>query len=386
MTGAATNATNATNGLNARNAMNGPDVAVVGDGPAGTALAAACADVGLSVQLHGPGEPWRATYATWRDDVEMLPDDVFGTVSPAVDVVGRRRHRIRRAYGVFDNDALRAHLLAGLPSGAVQAGRVDPDAIRARLVVDARGADPAVATAAWQTAFGVVLDTVPNTLDLAADIPTLMDWRPAAGDAPPSFCYVVPVGDGWLVEETVLAAVDEVDPAVLRSRLERRLGSDGPTLVAGAVRAEEVRIPMGLPPRRTVGVHLAFGAAAGYVHPATGYSVAAALRAAPRVARAIADGRDPAEAIWPRPHRRARALHDYGLAALLRLDAHDTASFFDAFFELPVERWAGYLRVDTTPAAVAGVMGRVFRRAPWRVRRRLVTVDPRVLRRLVAAS
>jgi lycopene beta-cyclase len=126
-----------------------------------------------------------------------------------------------------------------------------------------------------------------------------------------------------------------------------------------------------------------FGAAAGYVHPATGYSVAASLRAAPRVAAAIADslGRaddprrlalDAWNAVWPPEARRARALHAYGAGSVLRMSPNEIALFFDAFFSLPPHQWAEYLRVDTNAAAVSGVMHDVFSRLPWSVRRRLV--------------
>jgi lycopene beta-cyclase len=367
-------------------------VSVVGDGPAGLAIAAACRQLGMAVTVHGTGEAWHATYATWRDDVPDLPDSVFATLTDRVEVVGRRRHVIDRTYALFDNAALRAHLLDGLH---VEHGRVDPHELaRAepdRVVVDATGA--VGSPAAWQTAHGVVLAEVPPALDLPTDAVTLMDWRPAGGlrrsgghDGPPSFCYVVPVADGWLVEETVLAANPAVAPEVLRDRLVSRLGPSGRAVLDEAARVEGVRIPMGSRPRRGEGNLVPFGAAAGFVHPATGYSVAASLRAAPRVAHAIAAGADLSEAVWPRAQLRARALHDYGLDALLRLDAAATAAFFDAFFELPQQRWADYLRVDTTPAAVAGVMRRVFWRAPWTVRRRLMAGDPRRLVRRSADS
>lgn len=366
-----------------------PDVAVVGDGPAGLAVAAAANGLGLDVVVHGTGEPWHATYATWRDDVAWLPDTVFVSVVDRVEVHGTRRHVIDRDYAVFDNDALRAHLASGL---RLRTGRVDPVDVTAGVVIDATGASGR--PRAWQTAHGVVLDRVPPSLGVSTDRVTLMDWRPAGGelgDTVPSFCYVVPVADGWLIEETVLAASPVVEPAALRDRLVCRLGRDGARIVDGARRTEEVRIPMGAPPVRPSGPYsgsavVPFGAAAGYVHPATGYSVAASLRAAPRVARAIADGLDLGAAVWPGSHLRARALHDYGLDALLRLRPTEVAAFFDAFFELPVEVWSDYLRVDTTPRAVAGVMRRVFRRAPWSLRARLMTGDPRPVVRDLAAS
>ena len=59
-----------------------------------------------------------------------------------------------------------------------------------------------------------------------------------------------------------------------------------------------------------------------------------------------------------------RRLHRYGLDVLLRLDAGQLAAFFDAFFELPVARWAPYLRVDASPAQVTLTMAALLRRAP----------------------
>ena len=129
----------------------------------------------------------------------------------------------------------------------------------------------------------------------------------------------------------------------------------------------------------------AFGAAAGYAHPATGFSVAASLRAAPRVAAALAsacaaagepDARPVGRAVWPPALRRTRRLHDYGLEVLLRLDQDELATFFDAFFDLPVDVWAPYLRIDAPPAAVSRTMAEVLRRLPPGMRRRLV-VDRR---------
>jgi lycopene beta-cyclase len=201
-----------------------------------------------------------------------------------------------------------------------------------------------------------------------------MDLRPA-GPGPPTFCYVVPTGSGWLVEETVLAARPAVDPAELAGRLAARLGA----LPAG--RTELVAIPLGghLPSR--TGPVPSFGAAAGYTHPTTGFSVAASLRAAPRVADAItaacrSAGRPRAaavwDAVWPAPARRTRRLHDYGLRVILRLDQEDLATFFDEFFSLPRAQWADYLRIDASPRAVSRTMWSLARRLPRGVRRQLL--------------
>ena len=90
------------------------DVAIAGDGPAGSALAAACAAEALSVVVVGDDRPWRATYGTWRDDLADLPSDVFAAVVESITVWAGRRHELDRAYGVLDNDALRDRLRAGI--------------------------------------------------------------------------------------------------------------------------------------------------------------------------------------------------------------------------------------------------------------------------------
>jgi len=371
------------------------DVAVVGDGPAGLALAAACRTLGLAVVVVGQGRPWSATYGMWRDEVD-LPDRCFGHVSTRTVVEGRRHHDLARAYAVADNHALRSHLADGLD---VRTGRVsgvehltwgsrvvgDGAPIDARLVVDATGRPSALGASApttvAQTAFGVVVPEPPAGFDRAAT--TLMDLRPLPGPGPaPTFCYVVPVNGGWLVEETVLAGRPPVPVEQLRARLAARIGPDGPAVVDAAERVERVErvvVPMGGPgPDRRQPV-VAFGAAAGLTHPATGFSVAASLRAAPRVAAAIAEGPGDVgriwDAVWPRSMRRTRRLHDYGLEVLLRLDGAELAAFFDAFFDLPEDVWAPYLRVDATPGDVSRTMTAVLRRLPWAMRRRLV-VNP----------
>ena len=91
--------------------------------------------------------------------------------------------------------------------------------VDARLIARASGS--AGRPTAWQTAYGIVVDEPPPRFD--QDVVTLMDLRSVVGGgAQPTFCYVVPVADGWLVEETVMAARPAVDPASLRDRLAAR--------------------------------------------------------------------------------------------------------------------------------------------------------------------
>lgn len=355
------------------------DVAVVGDGPAGLALAAAARAHGLDVAVIGTGRAWTATYGTWRDDVADLPDACFVHVLGGIAVHGHRRHELPRAYGIVDNDALRAHLTPGLDIVATPAERIRHMAwgsrvvtaegdVDARIVVDARGRPPGATTA--QTAYGIVVADPP------AGGPVLMDLRPS-GAGPPTFGYVVPVADGWLVEETVLAARPPIPAASLALRLAARVGTPTPR------RTELVTIPVGGRLPRRHGPTPLFGAAAGYTHPATGFSVAASLRAAPRVAAALAtacrtsdrpDTKPVWDAVWPRSLRVTRRLHDHGLRVLLGLDQDALATFFDAFFDLPVGVWAPYLRIDATPRQVSRTMTALARRLPRQLRPRLLAV------------
>jgi lycopene beta-cyclase len=407
-------------------------VAIVGDGPAGSALAQACVGRGIDVVLLGEDRSWDNTYASFVDDLsgaetsELLgggdiATELFISAGPSFEVWGHRRHVIDRPYGVIVNDALRSRLRAGVRhltrtvvateppgSGARMVDVVGGGGVEARLVIDATGSTSG-GSVAWcgggparrasperQIAFGVVL---PERVD-DGDGPTFMDFRPVEGDppsgivdrAPPTFCYTVPVADGWLHEETVLATRSGVSSEFLLERLARRLRMQPGRLCQRAVRTEHVDIALGVgPPSRRVET-TPFGAAAGLVHPATGFSVAASIRAAPGVAAAIASALEDAgggfvdnemvtAALWSRPARRTRFLHDYGLAAMVRMDAPQIRSFIDRFFELPNADWSAYLRVDADDSDVARTMWKLFGSADWRTRASLVGPLPMFLAR-----
>ena len=213
-----------------------------------------------------------------------------------------------------------------------------------------------------------------------------------------TFVYSLPVADGWLVEETVLAARPAIDPLDLLPQLAARLHTEPDALLSSAVRTESVRIAMGgARPRRDQPI-VAFGAAAGYVNPTSGYSVVHSMSMATPVAAAIeaalatspddevADSLPVWNAVWPVAHRRTRALHHYGLGMLTRLDADQTRQFFGEFFELPSEVWPKYMRPGTPPAELSAVMARLFRQAPWSIRRRLMMGNPTAFARLLRPS
>lgn len=344
------------------------DVLVVGGGPAGRALASACAAVGLATSLVDPhpDRPWRATYGAWLDE---LPED-----APVAVVTGRsrvwavREHRIARGYAVLDNEGLRAlpeavRVVRGtvVARTATAVRLADGRVLRARRVVDAAGTRSSGGAA--QHAVGVV---VPRGRFLDGDEALVMDWRkpPEAGTADPSFLYVVPVSaDEVLVEETSLARRPGLPLAELRRRLHSRLAVRGVVVPA---REERVRIPLDGVPRPG-----AFGAAGGLVHPATGYSVAAALRLAPRVAEALAAGESVESVLWSPRARVVHGLRRFGLEALLRMRPDEVPEFFDHFFQLPENQQRKYLGDPADLGGTVQAMAGLFRAAPWRLRARL---------------
>lgn len=371
------------------------DLAVVGLGPAGRALAHRATAAGLDVVAVDPhpDRRWTPTYAAWCDELPGWLDE-HAVAAALVDrprVWTTREHVLTRPYCVLDNDALRAALDLG--STRVLAGTaadVEPDRVilrdgsrlRARQVIDARGARPARGLAE-QTAYGVVVSGEAAVPVLGDGEAWFMDWRADNGAAPdetPSFLYAVPLGrDRVLLEETCLVGRPGLSQEVLRTRLETRLRARRVPVAANGER-ERVRFPVQVP--RAVPAVATFGARAGIMHPGTGYSVAASLSAVDVLVGAILDDDDPTAALWPTTARAVRGLREVGLRALLRLPPPLTAEFFEAFFDLPAGRQRAYLSERADPVAVGLAMAAVFRRAPNPVRRTLAratlpTINPR---------
>lgn len=378
---------------------------VVGGGPAGRALAAESARRGLRTTLldPAPGAPWRATYGAFAED--LPPGLPPGTVAARGQgrVFALTPRWLGWEYAVLDVAALRGHLDGELARAgvAVRTGRAaamsrpgtvdlaDGARLRARVVVDAgghrqplrAGRARARGSAAEQTAYGVVVDEAVAGPLLAPGEALFMDWRRDHGEPGwPTFLYAVPLGGGAvLLEETSLARRPGLPVPVLRRRLHARLAHHGVAVPAGAP-VERVRFPVDSPRHRAPGV-LAFGAAAPLVHPASGFSVAAALTLAPAVAGALA-ARLPAgpaaalaaarAVVWPRRARVVHRVRQVGLEALLRMPAPEVPAFFELFFALPQRhRWAYLTGRDDLRGTVAA-MNALFTRSDPRMRRRLV--------------
>ncbi|WP_433869337.1 lycopene cyclase family protein [Saccharopolyspora sp. CA-218241] len=378
------------------------DVVVVGGGPAGRAVAAACSDTGLRVALVDPAprRVWPHTYAGWVDEFPALPDSAVAAVMERMHLVGTTEHRWDRRYAVLDCTGLWKHLwrpdvreVTGRaataehgPTGSTLVLR-SGQRLAAAVVVDATGAARVLSdgrparTPAQQTAVGAVLDEADAAGRLAPGAGLFMDWRPAPATRGgwPTFQYGVRLGGGRvLLEETSLARRPGLPLAVLRRRLTGRLAEAG--IPESAVLDEErVRFPVDDPLPRP-GRVIPFGAAAGLVHPASGFSVATSLRQAPWVAAAIsarltsgpaAAARAAWSILWPPPALAAHALRRRALHALLGLPPEEVPGFFEAFFGLPEQHRTAFLAGERDPVATAAAMSALFRAAPWRLRRRL---------------
>lgn len=387
------------------------DVVIVGGGPAGRAVAAACSDVGLRVTLVDPKprRVWPHTYGAWIDELPVsVPRSAVASVMERVQAYGTTRHEWSRPYAVLDNAVLWKHLwrhdiveVTGKatsvehgPTGSTVYLK-DGHRIAAAAVVDASGSARVLTggrparTAAEQTAVGVVVDSAEAETLCPPDTATFMDWRPAPDTRGgwPTFLYAVRLGRGrTLLEETSLARRPALPLALLRRRLRGRLAAGGIDVPEGATE-ERVRFPVDDPitqPERVI----PFGATAGFVHPATGFSVASSLRSAPWLASAISAGLEAGAAsavkaawsiLWP---PRALAAHGVRLRALhglLAMPPHQVPEFFEVFFHLDAEHQAAFLATDRDPGDTVAAMAAVFRTAPWRIRRYLVTgaVSPR---------
>lgn len=344
------------------------EVIVCGLGPAGRAVAHRALAAGRDVTVIDPhpDRVWTPTYAAWADELPgwLDPRVVAATVdAPTAWAVGE--HRIDRVYQVFDTAALQSSLtFDGATVITDRVVEVEARSVRTAggltrtgQVVDARGL-PRSSRRAEQTAYGVVVAR--TGLE-----PTLfMDWRLDNGADPvdpPSFLYAIPLGaDTVLLEETCLAGRPALAPEALRRRLEHRLHARGIALT-GAEPVERVRFPVqgGKPG----GVR--FGAAGGLTHPATGYSVAAALAAADTV---VTGG-----TVWTPQARAVAALRRAGLRALLALPPHEVPVFFEVFFGLPAPLQRSYLSGHGDLRGTLAAMRALFADLPPTLRRTVMT-------------
>ncbi|KAJ9688088.1 hypothetical protein PVL29_014037 [Vitis rotundifolia] len=336
------------------------DLVVIGCGPAGLALAAESAKLGLSVGLIGPDLPFTNNYGVWEDEfkdlglgrcIEHVWRDTIVYLDDGDPIL------IGRAYGRVNRHLLHEELLkrlATVASGAASGKLLQYEVGGPRVSV--------------QTAYGVEVEVENNPYD--PSLMVFMDYRDHIKQKVqclevqyPTFLYVMPMSPTRVFfEETCLASKDAMPFDLLKKKLMSRLETMGIRIIR-TYEEEWSYIPVGGSLPNTEQKNLAFGAAASMVHPATGYSVVRSLSEAPKYASVIANilkrshskdifthGRSTGNismqawnTLWPQERKRQRSFFLFGLALILELDIEGIRTFFHTFFRLPNWMWQGFL-------------------------------------------
>lgn len=388
------------------------DVLVIGAGPAGLSLAAELGQRGLSVQglsLTDPAEPWPNTYGIWVDELEAMGhcDWLSHRWQNCMVHVRGRTLPLQRQYGLIDRQRVQTHWLTLAEQGGVhwrrgsvaqchstpqgtevltQAG----EPLTARLVIDATGHQPvlvqraAKADLAYQAAYGLVGRFSQPPIDPQQMV--FMDFRDdhlsvAERQGPPTFLYAMDLGDGrYFVEETSLAHHPALSMNTLKQRLYQRLQHRG-VEVMEIDHVEHCLFPMNLPLPPLNQPVVGFGGSASMVHPASGYLFGALLRRGPAFATAIATAlgqpgltspqvaEQAWRALWPQDRLRKHYLYLFGLENLMDFSPTQINHFFEAFFQLKTEDWAGFLAdglaLSQVVQAMIGLFGRASNDVRW---------------------
>lgn len=397
------------------------DIVIAGAGPAGWALARALVERGMRVALVDPtvDSAWDHTLGLWADEVVPSLEPAIAQRWHDTHVgIGGATQSLGRGYARIDNArfyALFRTAFVGLGGVMVRAGvrfihrhrggtevaLDNGETLHAWLAVDATGSGlftpRSGAPSAWQVAVGYRLEGA-HPYDPAAM--RLMDFHAAGlcpASAPPSFLYAMPFEGGVFVEETALITHDALGAGELERRLSARLARDGVT-ARRVGEPERVRIPMNAPLPDAPAHALPFGAAAGFIHPATGYSVGRSVREAGPLAELLAELRptaDPAVALargwsllWPASVRRAHRIAVVGARVLAGLDSRQSEVFFRSFFSIDRALWSAYLDGTAPLGVLARAMLATFAASPMSLRLRLLRsgIDPSTLAALTHLS
>nr|ACM68702.1 lycopene beta-cyclase [Brassica rapa subsp. pekinensis] len=365
------------------------DLAIVGGGPAGLAVAQQVSEAGLSVYSIDPSPKliWPNNYGVWVDEFEAMDllDCLDTTWSGAVVYINDGAEKdLSRPYGRVNRKQLKSKMLQKCITNGVRFHQAkvtnvvheevnstvvcsDGVKIQASVVLDATGFSRCLVqydkpyNPGYQVAYGIVAEVDGHPFDV--DKMVFMDWRDKHLDAYPevkernskipTFLYAMPFSSNRIfLEETSLVARPGLKMEDIQERMVARLKHLGIN-VKRIEEDERCVIPMGGPlpvlPQRVVGI----GGTAGMVHPSTGYMVARTLAVAPIVANAIvrylgSTKGDELSAevwrdLWPIERRRQREFFCFGMDILLKLDLDATRRFFDAFFDLEPRYWHGFL-------------------------------------------
>lgn len=368
------------------------DLAVVGGGPSGLAVAQQVSEAGLSVCSIDPSPKliWPNNYGVWVDEFEAMDllDCLDTTWSGAVVYIDEQSTKnLGRPYGRVNRKQLKSKMmqkciLNGVKFHQAKVIKViheetksmlicdDGVTVQAAVVLDATGFSRCLVqydkpyNPGYQVAYGILAEVEGHPFDL--DKMVFMDWRDSHLNSNmelkernrqiPTFLYAMPFSsDRIFLEETSLVARPGLRMEDIQERMVARLRHLG-IRVKSIEEDERCIIPMGGPlpvlPQRVVGI----GGTAGMVHPSTGYMVARTLAAAPIVARSIVQylgsnrslsgdelSMEVWKDLWPIERRRQREFFCFGMDILLKLDLPGTRRFFDAFFDLEPHYWHGFL-------------------------------------------
>ncbi|KAG6413863.1 hypothetical protein SASPL_126578 [Salvia splendens] len=372
------------------------DLVVIGCGPAGLALAAESAKLGLSVGLIGPDLPFTNNYGVWEDEFKDLGLEccIEHVWRDTIVYLDDNPIYIGRAYGRVSRHLLHEELLKRCVESGVSYLNTKVERIieasdghrlvecEGNLVIPCRLATVASGAASGklleyevggprvsvQTAYGIEVEVENNPYD--PSLMVFMDYRnywkhkvQCIEAQYPTFLYAMPMSPTRVFfEETCLASKDAMPFDLLKNKLMSRLETMGIRIVK-TYEEEWSYIPVGGSLPNTEQRNLAFGAAASMVHPATGYSVVRSLSEAPQYASVIANilrqdhvknvlvssriseniSMQAWNALWPQERKRQRAFFLFGLALILQLDIEGIRTFFHSFFRLPKWMSQGFL-------------------------------------------
>lgn len=404
------------------------DIFIAGSGPSALALAENTSREGLSTMVASPtfGERWIPNYGAWYADIERLGLGLCveeSWISPLVHLGLEKTFDLSSRYAKFSTPQLQTLLeyrcnrigVQFLCKKVVHVEHLkkqslvvfsDGDKISCRVFVDATGfsssflARPsqATSTVGFQTAYGMLLEVHETNWERGEMC--LMDYRFPKGlsseqrdswNQIPTFLYALPLGKNLVfLEETCLVSTNPISYNMLKERLHKRISAMNikPKRV---IDEEHCLIAMGGPQPLLQQRNLGFGAAAGMVHPATGYQLTRCLSTAPKVARALHLGLehdDPFEAvclawkeIWSKDSSRCWDMYQFGMEVLCSLSLLETQEFFQAFFSIPKDLWSGFLSANASPFAVSKAMAHVFMQGSPAMRKKLTqkAMNPRGL-------
>jgi len=175
----------------------------------------------------------------------------------------------------------------------------------------------------------------------------------------PTFMYVMPIQKNKIFfEETSLVARPAISFQLCKDRCLTRLSHLG-IEIQHIEEEEYCYIPMGgaLPAKdqRVIGL----GGASATVHPSTGYHLCRMMTSAVQVAKAIDNefsstsptrnfnperaAASAYDAIWSPENIRQRNFAVFGGEFLMKQNVEGLRGFFDGFFRLPQQMWAGFL-------------------------------------------